>query len=157
MNNGAGTLLRGTWFAADIPIEVGRRLSELGVVEDYAAGQVVVREGLPCRALGIVLHGRIALRLTVPGIGDRTILTIDEGDVFGWSALLPDAVATSTGVALLPSRAIVFPSERLVPAMASDCALAAAVHERVLAAVARRLSATRLQLLDLYGSGVEPW
>jgi hypothetical protein len=41
--------------------------------------------------------------------------------------------------------------------METDCELAALVYQRVLVAVARRLSATRVQLLDLYRSAAEPW
>jgi hypothetical protein len=56
-----------------------------------------------------------------------------------------------------PTTAVIFDRGRLERAMAADCELALAVHRRVLLAVARRLQATRLQLLDLYRSGPEPW
>jgi CRP/FNR family cyclic AMP-dependent transcriptional regulator len=150
-------LLGGTWFGADIPPDVRRRIAAIGEVADFPVGAIVVAEGEPCRAMGVVVSGRIALRLAVPGAGDQTIITVDEGDLFGWSALLPGAPATSTGVALLPTRALLFERERLVAALAVDAEMAAAVYQRVLLAVVRRLQATRLQLLDLYRAGYAPW
>jgi CRP/FNR family transcriptional regulator, cyclic AMP receptor protein len=150
-------LLTQTWFASDMPPHLCERLSAIGLTTELAAGTRVVQEGLPCPSLGVILSGRVALRLTIPGVGERTILTIDDGDVFGWSALLPGSLATSTGVALVPTTALIFEREPLLDLLAADSDLAAAVYPRVLAAVARRLQATRLQLLDLYRPGLEPW
>ena len=50
-------------------------------------------------------------------------------------------------------------SRRCVGALREDPALAATVYPRVLEAVARRLGATRHQLLDLYAQEAErvPW
>ena len=150
-------LLSRTWFAADMPADVCQRMAAIGEVKDYPVGTTVVQEGAPCLSLGVILGGRIALRLAFPGVGEQTILTIDEGDLFGWSALLPEALATSTCVTLVPTSALVFEREELMATMAQDCDMAAAVYPRVLVAVTRRLQATRLQLLDVYKAGHEPW
>ena len=157
MTTTSSALLSRTWFAADMPADVCRRMAAIGEITDYPGGAIVVQEGVPCRSLGVVLSGRIALRLAVPGAGERTIITVDEGDVFGWSALLPASVATSTGVTLVPTQVLLFERERLAAALAADTDLAAVVYQRVLLAMARRLQATRLQLLDLYRAGCEPW
>ena len=150
-------LLSQAWFAADMPVDVCQRMAAIGEVKDYPSGTIVVQEGAPCLFLGVVLSGRIALRLALPGAGERTIITVDEGDVFGWSALLPASVATSTAVTLVPTRVLLFEREQLATTLAADCDLAAAVYPRVLLAVARRLEATQLQLLDLYHAAPEPW
>lgn len=146
-----------TWFGASLSADTRARLAALGRLVDLPEGFAVVQEGAPCQDLGIVIKGRIALRLSLPGEKDRTILTLESGDVFGWSALLPPAIATSTGVAVAPSRAILFDGDSLRTAVAVDCELAAAIYQRLLASVARRLVATRVQLLDLYRSSPEPW
>lgn len=144
------------WLPAAMAPAVAARLEELGESRDYPAGTVVIREGGPCDGLGIITRGRIALRMQVPGGPDRTLITVDEGDLYGWSALLADPTATASGVAVVDTRALVFERGRLRDAMVADCALASAVQAWVLAAVARRLQATRLQLLDLYRSSAEP-
>ena len=150
-------MLQGTWFAADLGPRALEHLAALGTFEEIPAGTIVVREGLSCDSLGVVISGRIALRLAVPGSPDRTILTVHDGDVFGWSAVLPRPVATSTGVAVVPSTAITFDGPALRAGLAADCELAAALFERLLVSVSRRLIATRVQLLDLYRPGSSPW
>lgn len=96
----------------------------------------------------MVVSGRIGLRLAVPGVALRTILTLEDGDIFGWSALLPGSVATSMAVALTPTTAVLFERNDLAAAMTADCELAAAVHERVLPAVARHLQRPRSSSSD---------
>jgi CRP/FNR family cyclic AMP-dependent transcriptional regulator len=150
-------LLGTTWFAADLSPAARARLAALGTLAQIGEGATVVREGEACDSLGVVISGRIALRLRLPGGRDRTILTVDPGDVYGWSAVLPPAIATSTGVAVLPTRAVLFDGQALRSALAKDCDLAAAIYGRLLVSVARRLVATRVQLLDLYSPGYEPW
>lgn len=156
MSTSKRVLLSQTRFASDMPPDVCRRLAAVAEVADLPVGAQVVREGELCPALGVVIEGRIALRLNVPGIGLQTIMTLDEGDLFGWSAILPGSPATSTCTTLVPTRALLFERERLNATLADDCELASAVYQRVLRAAARRLSATRTQLLDLYRVGQRP-
>jgi CRP-like cAMP-binding protein len=151
------TLLGDTWFGAGLPVSARAELAVVGVLEDVPEGRVLLREGRPCEALGVVVSGRLGIRLALPGGEDRTILTIEPGDIFGWSAILAPSIATSTCVAIAPSRVIQFDGVGLSVALATNCELAAVVYQRVLVAVARRLSATRVQLLDLYRSASEPW
>ena len=152
------TLLRDTWFTADMPPAIVSRLAELGEVRDFAANAPIISSGAPCAALGLLLDGCVALRIRVPGDPSRTILTLEGGDIVGWSAILPPpSVATATAVAIVPTRVMLFERGRLAAAMSADCTLAEAVTRRVLQAVARRLQATRLQLLDVYRPEREPW
>jgi CRP-like cAMP-binding protein len=109
--------------------------------------------------LGILLEGLLALRVAVAERGRATLMTIEPGDIFGWSALVPPYRSTSTVVALQPSEVIVLDAERLRALLGEDDALAATVYPRVLQCVSRRLVATRTQLLDLYARDreYEPW
>ena len=153
---GVATMLHDTWFGGDLGTRALEDLAVLGRYQEIPAGTVVVREGTPCDSLGVVISGVIALRLAVPGSPDRTLLTVHAGDVFGWSAVLPRPIATSTGVAIVPSSAITFDGPALRASLAVDCELASALYERLLVSVARRLTATRMQLLDVYRYGSEP-
>jgi CRP/FNR family transcriptional regulator, cyclic AMP receptor protein len=150
-------LLETTWFASDLSARDRSRLAALGHLIEVPPGAVLVQEGLPCATLGVVAAGRVALRLSLPGGDDPTILTIDPGDVYGWSAVLPPAIATSTAVAITASRVIAFEGEPLRAALATDRELAASVYQRLLVCVSRRLQATRLQLLDLYRPAGALW
>lgn len=150
--------LEAVWLTHSLSADVRTRLARLGRLESRAAGQVLLREGEPTTDLGLVLSGRIGLRLRVPERGAVTILTVEPGDVVGWSVLVPPHRSTSTVVALLSSELILFDGEALRRELAASDELAAAVYPAILSAVARRLDGTRLQLLDLFTHRwVEPW
>lgn len=148
------------WFGAGLSPHALERLAECcASTISYPAGATLMREGSATEPFGIVTSGRIALRLLVPERGTVTILTVEPGDVIGWSALIPPYRATSTAVATEPTSVLAFDMRRLRALLREDPALAATLYPRVLEAVARRLGATRHQLLDLYGrdAGAQPW
>ncbi len=149
--------LEGSWFGAALPSHARRRLIECAALRTFDAGQVILDERQDTRTFGIVTSGRVALRMLVPERGAVTILTVEPGDVVGWSALVGPHRATSTAVAVEDTTMLVFEPERLRAILGSDDALAAILYPRLLEAVGRRLAATRNQLLDLYaqqsGSG----
>ena len=150
--------LAGGWFGAGMPDAIRARLANLAELATYPAGTTILREGASVDSLGVVVAGRVALRLYVPGRGTQTILTVEPGDVVGWSALVPPHRSTSTVVALESTTLLSFDGAALRGALDVDPVLAAAVLSRVLQAVARRLTATRIQLLDLFArSEGEPW
>ena len=143
-------MLNHTWFGAELSPETQERLAKLGVIQDFEADEVILHEGDDAREMGILISGRLALRTLVPERGPVTILSVEPGDIFGWSAVLADTQAQSTVVATEFSQALVIEGVALRAALKEDHALAASVYPRVLKAVARRLRATRLQLLDLF-------
>jgi len=144
------------WFGSGLSPHAVTRLTECcSTLRTFAAGEVILREGHETDPFGIVTAGRVALRLLVPERGDVTILTVEPGDVVGWSALVPPYRSTSTAVAVEPTTILAFDVDALRRALREDPALAATVYPRVLEAVARRLGATRHQLLDLYGREAE--
>lgn len=144
------TRLSASWFGTDLPPHAVSLLAGIGELRSHPAGSTLLREGEATTEFGIVVSGRLALRTLVPERGPVTILTVEPGDVFGWSALVEPHVSTSTVVALEPVETIVFDGAALRRLLAADSALAASVYPRLLAAVSRRLVATRTQLLDLY-------
>ncbi len=155
--------LSASWFGAGLSPEAVARLASIASLRDIGPETELTREGQITEELAIVLSGRVALRTLVPERGMVTILTVEPGDIVGWSAIVPPHRATSTSIAIEPVRALVFPGEQLRVLLRGDHALAASVYPRVLQAVGRRLAATRLQLLDLFAREewsrreIQPW
>ena len=147
--------LSGSWFGAGLSPEAVTRLASIAEVREYAPGDIVISEGQVAEALSIVLTGRVALRMLVPERGMVTILTVEPGDVVGWSAVVPPHRGMDTAVAIEPIRLLQFPGDQLRVLLRADTAIAASLYPRLLQAVSRRLAATRLQLLDLFAR--EEW
>jgi CRP-like cAMP-binding protein len=144
-------LLRDVPFVAGLGGGERRRLTSFARLVRAQRDEVLLREGEPTPYLGIVITGRVALRMRLPGRDPVTIATVEAGDIVGWSAVVAPYRATSTAVAVESTEMIALDGSPLRQALESDEDLAAALYPRILRSVARRLEGTRLQLLDLFG------
>ncbi len=151
--------LASSWFGSGLSVHARSRLSEFASLQVIAPGTTLTREGEETSLLAIVVRGRVALQMHVPERGTTTILTVEPGDIVGWSAIVPPHRSTSTAVAIEESTLLVIEARPLRALLEADLALAATLYPRLLEALGRRLSATRQQLLDLYTQErqVVPW
>jgi len=97
------TALAGGWFGSGLSPHARSQLAYCATLRPYPAGAVILREDHETDPFGVATAGRIALRLLVPERGEATIMTVEPGDVVGWSALVPPRRSTSTAVALEPT------------------------------------------------------
>jgi CRP/FNR family cyclic AMP-dependent transcriptional regulator len=154
----AGGRLAETWFGAQLPPALINRLDAHVRRLELEPGEELLREGGPVDDLGIIEEGRVAIRLRVAGRGVATILTVEPGDVVGWSAIVPPHRSTSNVVALVRTTVMLIDAIALRAELAADPVTAVAVYRAVLLALSRRLTGTRLQFLDLFTApGPEPW
>lgn len=158
-SSGVAARLSSTWFGGDLSPHAREQLAAIGEVRRVEPGAVLLREGTETERFGILLSGLISLRVAVAGRGRATLMTIEPGEVFGWTAIVPPYRATSTVVALEASEVAIFEAARLRDLLREDDALALTLYPRLLECVSRRLGATRNQLLDLYARDreYEPW
>jgi CRP-like cAMP-binding protein len=120
-----------------------------------AGGSVVFREGDRSDAFYVVHRGHVALEMCLPARGCARILTLGPGDIVAWSALLDDGLMTATAVATEDAELIRFSGAELRRLSEADVRLGYDLMRRVAEALADRLLATRLQLLDLFGHQVD--
>ena len=139
--------------------DVRARLRPLARQLVFDTGAAVLREGEDTPFLGSVESGRVALRLRVPELGERvTIVTIEPGELLGWSSVVAPYRATVDAVATEPARLLVFDAGPLRELLATDCALSAELLPLVLESLSRRLTTSWHQLLDLFATrSPEPW
>jgi CRP/FNR family transcriptional regulator, cyclic AMP receptor protein len=117
----------------------------------FEAGEFIGRQGEPADKFWIVRQGRVAIEIHAPGRGTVTIATVGENDVLGWSWLLPPHQLHFDARALTATRALALDGRCLRTKFATDHELGYEVMRRFAPLIARRLEATSIQLLDLYG------
>ncbi|HTI51384.1 MAG TPA: cyclic nucleotide-binding domain-containing protein [Planctomycetaceae bacterium] len=143
-------VLRKLPFAADWPDGTISQVAALAEHASFPAGAVIFHEGDEHEAIQFVLEGRVALEMSVPARGRIRLLTLSPGDLLGWSPLVGNREMTATAVALEDVRLLKISGSALLALCDRNHDIGFAVMQRLAGALARRLSATRLQLLDLY-------
>lgn len=144
-------ILRELHFLSDLPEELLRELAALAEVREFEAREVVVRQGEPATAIYVVVSGQVSLEVCAAGVGCKRILTIGPGELLGWSAVLDPIQWTATARTSTATRVVRLDGARLRAMCDRAPTLGYQLMLRVAQALSRRLNATRLQLLDVYG------
>jgi CRP-like cAMP-binding protein len=144
--------LDGLKFTAGLSAEQLDRLAEIATPVSWEPGRVIFSEGDRDANIYLVEDGRIAIEIAVPSLGKTTVLTVERGEMFGWSSLFYRRPKTATARALLPTSAQALDSGRLLALCDADPVLGYAITRRLLEVVSERLKATRIQLMDVFQS-----
>jgi CRP/FNR family cyclic AMP-dependent transcriptional regulator len=116
----------------------------------FDAGQTIFREGEQANQFFLIRHGRVALDIYGAERGTITIETLDEGDVLGWSWLVPPYHWQFDARAVELTRAIALDGKCLREKSEKDHDLGYELLMRFVHIIEQRLQATRLQLLNVY-------
>lgn len=124
--------------------------------ERFDAGEYLLREGGEARKFFLIRAGTVAVQVEAPVRKAVVLETLSDGDILGWSWMVPPHRATFAARAQTPVRVLSFDSCCLLKKMEDEPALGYEVLRRFVPIMAHRLSAARLQMLDLYGPAVAP-
>ena len=116
----------------------------------FEPGQFLFRTGDEANHFYVVRSGHVSVESFAPQRGAITIETVGDGDVLGWSWLIPPYQWHFDARALNLTRAIALDARCLRAKCDSDPALGYELLKRFSRVMEQRLEATRLQLLDLY-------
>ena len=114
-------------------------------------GEYLLREGDPADTFYVIRYGRVALETYVPQRGALTIETIDDGDLLGWSWLVPPFRVDFDARAMGNVHTVSFDATCLRGKADGDPVLGYELTRRFIPVIVERLQATRLRLLDIYG------
>jgi len=117
----------------------------------FAPGEQLMREGERADDFYVIRSGDVALGTYVPQRGALTIETLHDGDLLGWSWLVPPYRTMFDARALAQTRTVSFDGACLRGKCEEDHELGYELLTRFIAVIVERLHATRLRLLDVYG------
>ncbi len=117
-----------------------------------AAGQYLCREGDPADRFFVVRRGRVAIEVHGPSSGTLVLDTADEGDVVGWSWLVPPYRSTFDARAAEATGVVAFDGACLRGKCEQDPRLGYELMQRVTQVMNERLVAAQVRLLDLYSA-----
>jgi CRP-like cAMP-binding protein len=116
----------------------------------FRAGDRIMREGEPADAFYVIREGAVAVETAVPGRGSIVLQTLHEGDLLGWSWLVPPYRVAFDARAVTATQAIAFDGACLRQKSDADPALGYDLLKLVSTVFVERLQDTRLRLLDFY-------
>ena len=116
----------------------------------FNRGDYLFREGDPADKFYLIREGKVAVEIFAPQRTPIIVATLDEGDILGWSWLLPPYQWKLNARALENLRAIALDGKCLRNKCEQNHDLGYEVLKRFARIIEQRLEATRMQLLDVY-------
>ncbi|HBC46820.1 MAG TPA: Crp/Fnr family transcriptional regulator [candidate division Zixibacteria bacterium] len=144
-------LLAGHSFFKGLPKEHLKLIVGCSSNAIFNPEQFLFREGEEANTFYVIRSGRVQVETFSPKNGPITIQTAGEGDVLGWSWLVPPYHWRFDAKAAEQVRAIAIDGKCLREKCENDHNLGYELMKRFALIIAERLEATRFQLLDVYG------
>jgi CRP-like cAMP-binding protein len=111
---------------------------------------ILFREGESQPFLFLIESGQIELSMRAPGRPNVRILSLCNGNILAWSALLNQQPMTCSATTLSDCELLRIPATSLLETISAFPSFGVRFLHQINLALSERLTATRLQLLDLY-------
>ncbi|MEW6232228.1 MAG: cyclic nucleotide-binding domain-containing protein [Chloroflexota bacterium] len=147
-------VLRGTELFAGLSDAQLQAIVELCREESREPGETIFVEGAEAKAVYLLLEGMVILRIQA---GEREVMVRaigNQGEVFGWSALVVPPRYTATAKCLEKSRVIAVDGSGLAALLDKDYSIGYPVMKRLAGIVTSRLKDTRSQLTSFLGRAI---
>lgn len=159
----SGELLRRyPFFSGFTPKQIDH-LAKAAREESVVAGHQFISEGEQLTNFFLVLEGTVGIMIKVPDrdfeqsltrqitntliTRDVTVITVGEGEVFGWSAIIPPNLSTASVKALNSCRVLVFDYLKLQPYIDEDCCFGHLLTLKAAQIIRDRLRDKRVEIL----------
>jgi CRP/FNR family transcriptional regulator, cyclic AMP receptor protein len=143
-------LLRRHEFFAGLDPQYLALLTGCAANVTFAGGAFLFRQGTPAEKFFLITGGTVALEIAAPS-RVVTVQTLGEGEVAGFSWLMGPHQWQFDGRAVTRVRAIEMDGACLRAKCEADPRLGFDLMRRFAGVATRRLQATRLQIMDVYG------
>ena len=116
----------------------------------FSRGDYIYREGDPADQFYLMREGKVAVEIFAPQRTPIIVTTLGEGEILGWSWLLPPYQWKLNARAIENVRAIALDGKCLRNKCEQNHDLGYEVLKRFARIIEQRLEDTRMQLLDVY-------
>jgi CRP/FNR family cyclic AMP-dependent transcriptional regulator len=156
-------LLKRYPFFASLNNDQLKSLADAGKVFEVEEGYRFFQEGDELDTLFLVEDGRIAIVMEVTDHSviqplsnqltnnlinkEVTVSTLGNGEVFGWSALVPPHISTASAKSIRMSRIVAFDCTKLRPQFKKDCQFAYMMLLKASQVIRQRMRDMRMESL----------
>jgi CRP-like cAMP-binding protein len=127
-----------------------QRIAGVAQLEQYPIGSTLFRDNESLDCIFLIVAGSVALEIPGPDLAVKRTYTVGPGELLGWSPLLSKLPMTATARPLTLTRVVALNAGKVLALCEQDPRFGYAFMRRTAQALARRLDATRAQLVDQY-------
>ena len=129
----------------------GEQLQKIGSVssvKEFKVKEIIFEQYDELTEIYVLLQGSLSLGISLPKDKRIHLGTIEEGQLFSWSAIFPPYISTAWVMAVTPAKVIAIDARKLNAVIEQDCDFGFKTMSKIAQTISHRLSDTRFQLMN---------
>ncbi len=135
-------------FFDDYSEEQLKTIAHMSMLRDYKVKQVLFEQYDQLSEVLVLLEGKLSLGISLGQEKRIHLGTIEEGQLFSWSAVFSPYISTAWVIAVTPARVLAVDSKKLNHEIEKDCDFGFKTMSKIAQTISHRLSDTRFQLMN---------
>lgn len=124
------------------------KIASVSSVKEFKVKEIIFEQYDELTELYVLLQGSLSLGISLPKDKRIHLGTIEEGQLFSWSAIFPPYISTAWVMAVTPARVIAIDARKLNAEIEQDCDFGFKTMSKIAQTISHRLSDTRFQLMN---------
>lgn len=125
-----------------------KTISQMSTIRDYKVREVLFEQYDQLSEVLVLLEGTLSLGISISGEKRIHLGTIEEGQLFSWSAVFSPFISTAWVIAVTPVRVLSVDAKKLNHEIETDCDFGFKTMSKIAQTISHRLSDTRFQLMN---------
>jgi CRP-like cAMP-binding protein len=125
-----------------------RKIAAVSSVKEFKVKEIIFEQYDELTEIYVLLQGSLSLGISLPKDKRIHLGTIEEGQLFSWSAIFPPYISTAWVMAVTPAKVIAIDARKLNAAIEQDCDFGFKTMSKIAQTISHRLSDTRFQLMN---------
>lgn len=117
-------------------------------VKEYKVKEILFEQYDELTDVAVLLEGKLSLGISLATEKRIHLGTIEEGQLFSWSAVFSPYISTAWVMAVTPAVILSIDAKKLIAEIKGDCEFGLKTMTKIAQTISHRLSDTRFQLLN---------
>jgi len=123
-------------------------LASISTVKEFRVKEILFEQYDELADLAFLLEGTLSLGISLATEKRIHLGTIEEGQLFSWSAVFKPRISTAWVMAITPGRIMAIDAKKLTGEFEKDCDFGFKTMSKIALTISQRLSDTRFQLMN---------
>ncbi|HLP71903.1 MAG TPA: cyclic nucleotide-binding domain-containing protein [Bacteroidales bacterium] len=140
--------LRDIRFFEDYSDDQLQLILSISSVKEFSVKEVLFEQYDELSEIYVLLNGCLSLGINLPQEKRIHLGTLEEGQLFSWSAVFKPYISTAWVMATCPTRVLAIDAKKLHHEFEKNCEFGFKTMTKIAHTISKRLSDTRFQLMN---------
>ena len=123
-------------------------IAGMSSIKEFKVKEIIFEQYDELSELYVLLEGSLSLGISLAKEKRIHLGTIDEGQLFSWSAVFSPYISTAWVMTIAPAKVIAIDAKKLNQEIEKDCNFGFKTMSKIATTISQRLSDTRFQLMN---------